>query len=108
MGTIGIMDSMTMENGNMQTVKVGIGNKKKNEYVRVIEFENGYAASIVSRPGSYGGSNGLFEIAVLHAVGTDDEEIVYDTPVTDDVIGWLDFAGVAAILKDIEELPPRN
>ena len=87
----------------MQTVKVGIGNKKKNEYVREIEFENGYAASIISRPGSYGGSNGLFEVAVLH-----DGEIVYDTPVTNDVIGHLDFAGVAATLKDIEELPPRN
>jgi hypothetical protein len=37
-----------------------------------------------------------------------DGKIVYDTPVTNDVIGWLDFAGVATILKDIEELPPRN
>jgi hypothetical protein len=40
---------------------------------------------------------------VLH-----DGILVYDTPVTHDTIGWLDFAGVAAILKDIEELPPRN
>jgi hypothetical protein len=27
---------------------------------------------------------------------------------TSDVIGYLDFAGVAATLKDIEELPPRD
>ena len=87
----------------MQTVKVGVENNKKNEYIRVIEFENGYSASIVSHQYSYGGENGLFEIAVIH-----DGEIVYDTPVTKDVIGHLDFAGVAAILKDIEELPPRN
>jgi hypothetical protein len=87
----------------MQTVKVGTVKNKKNEYHRVIEFENGYSASIVSHDRSYGGKEGLFEIAVLH-----DGEIVYDTPVTPDVIGWLDFAGVATILKDIEELPPRN
>jgi hypothetical protein len=77
--------------------------QQMNKYIRVIEFENGYSASIVSHDGSYGGKEGLFEIAVLH-----DGEIVYDTPVTNDAIGWLDFAGVATILKDIEELPPRN
>ena len=87
----------------MQTVKVGMVKNKKNEYSRVVEFENGYGASIISHDGSYGGDHGLFEVAVLH-----DEIIVYDTPVTHDTIGWLDFAGVAAILKDIEELPPRN
>lgn len=83
----------------MQTVKVG----KKNHYVRQIEFENGYAASIISHDGSYGGSSGLFEVGVLH-----DGILVYDTPVTHDTVGWLDFAGVCGILKDIEELPPRN
>jgi hypothetical protein len=101
--TIGIMDSLTEENGNMKTVKVGMVKNKKNEYSRVVEFENGYAASIISHDYSYGGSSGLFEVGVLH-----DGILVYDTPVTKDTIGWLDFAGVAAILKDIEELPPRN
>jgi hypothetical protein len=87
----------------MQTIKVGIKNDNKNDYVRVIKFENGYGASIISRDYSYGSDRGLFEVAVIH-----DEIIVYDTPVTKDVIGHLDFAGVAGILKDIEELPPRN
>ena len=77
--------------------------QQMNKYIRVIEFENGYSASIVSHDMSYGGKEGLFEIALLH-----DGEMVYDTPVTHDTIGWLDFAGVAGILKDIEELPPRN
>jgi len=87
----------------MKTVKVGWENKRKNKYLRVIEFDNGYSASIISHDLSYGGKFGLFEVAVLH-----DGEIVLDTPVTNDAIGWLDFAGVAGILKDIEELPPRN
>ena len=98
-----ILDNMTMGNGNMQTVKVGWENNQKNKYIRVIEFENGYSASIVSHDLSYGGQEGLFEIAILH-----DGEMVYDTWITPDVIGHLDFAGVAATLKDIEELPPRN
>jgi hypothetical protein len=46
----------------MQTVKVGMVESKKNEYIRVIEFENGYSASIVSHDRSYGGKEGLFEI----------------------------------------------
>jgi hypothetical protein len=102
--TIGIMGSLTQARyGNMKTVKVGMVKKKQNAYSRVVEFDNGYGASIISHDGSYGGDSGLFEVAVLH-----DDIIVYDTPVTHDTIGWLDFAGVAAILKDIEELPPRN
>ena len=104
MGTIGIMDSMTTENGNMQTVKVGGEHWAKNQYVKVVKFNNGYQASIVSHQYSYGGENGLFEIGILDREG----EFVYDTWITPDVIGHLDFAGVAAILKDIEELPPRN
>jgi hypothetical protein len=87
----------------MQTIRVGLKNDNKNDYLRVVKFENGYGASIISHDYSYGGYHGLFEVAVIH-----DEIIVYDTPVSKDVIGWLDFAGVAGILKDIEELPPRN
>ena len=88
----------------MYNVSVGKYNKVENlQYHRVVEFKNGYGASIVSHKNSYGGESGLFEIAVIHG-----GEIVYDTPVTHDTVGYLDFAGVAGILKDIEELPPRN
>ena len=88
-----------IRNGNMKTVNVG----EKIFYVRQIEFDNGYTASIISHDRSYGGDSGLFEVGVLY-----DGILVYDTPVTHDTVGWLDFAGVAGILKDIEELPPRN
>jgi len=87
----------------MKTVKVGMVKSKKNHYSRVVEFENGYGASIISHDGSYGSDQGLFEVAVLH-----DGLIVYDTIITKDTVGWLDFANVAIILKDIEDLPPRN
>jgi hypothetical protein len=70
-------------------------------YHKVLQFDNGYGASIVSHGGSYGGNDGLFEIAVLDKRG----HIAYDTPVTSDVIGYLDFADVAEIVNKIKNLP---
>jgi len=70
-------------------------------YYKVFEFDNGYSASIVSHSGSYGGNTGLFEIAVLDKRGM----ITYDTPVTNDVEGYLDFADVVAVLDKIKQLP---
>lgn len=72
-------------------------------YHKVVTFSNGYAGSVVSSQYSYGGKEGLFEVAVMY-----NGEIVYDTPVTDDVVGFLDFQGVADTLKKIENLPHRN
>jgi hypothetical protein len=70
-----------------------------NEYQKVYKFDNGYSASVVSNAMTYGGNEGLFEVAVMK-----DGKIVYDTPVTNDVVGWLDFAGVANILAEIKAL----
>ena len=50
----------------------------------VYQFENGYGASVVSHDGSYGGKQGLYEIAVLDSTG----DLCYSTPITDDVIGY--------------------
>jgi hypothetical protein len=70
-----------------------------NVYHKVFKFDNGYEASVVSHSMTYGGQDGLFEVAVMK-----DGEIVYNTPVTSDVVGWLDFAGVADILNQIKAL----
>lgn len=72
-----------------------------NEYQKIYKFGNGYGASVVCSSMSYGGEKGLFEVAVLDLAGN----IVYDTPVTDDVVGFLDFAGVADVLQQIQNLP---
>jgi hypothetical protein len=72
-------------------------------YFNRIKFENGYGASIVSHQHSYGGHEGLFEVAVIDAKT---EELVYDTPITSDVMGHLTFAEVAEILEKIKSLPP--
>lgn len=73
-------------------------------YFNRIAFDNGYAVSIVSHAHSYGGNDGLFEIAVLNA---EDDRIIYDTPITNDVLGHLDFAEVAEAVAKVKALPKR-
>ena len=65
-----------------------------------IIFNNGYGATVVQGPHSYGGADGLYELAV---VGKDDE-ICYDTPVTGDVEGYLSEAQVTDLLIKIQQL----
>lgn len=67
------------------------------------EFKNGYTASVIQTPYSYGGDQGLFELAVIY-----NDELVYDTPITDDVIGYLTPEAVQEILQKISELPARR
>ena len=63
-------------------------------------FDNGYGVSVVSHSYSYGGKDGLFEIAVLDKDGS----LTYDTAVTNDVIGYLDPEGVTDIMEQVQKL----
>ncbi len=65
-----------------------------------IMFDNGYGASIAQTPFSYGGRDGLYELAVLDEEGS----ITYETSVTDDVEGYLDPKEVTDLMKLIQEL----
>ena len=65
----------------------------------IFQFENGYGASVIRNHLSYGGPEGFYELAVLK-----DGKINYKTPITNDVVGWLDKNDVADTLKQIEEL----
>ena len=65
-----------------------------------IQFDNGYGASVVSHNFSYGGKQGLYEIAILDNEG----DICYDTPITDDVIGHLTEEDVTEVLIKIQSL----
>ena len=84
--------------------------QKQGRYVKRYYFSNGLGASVVCHDGTYGGHAGYFEVAILkYPHGTDPEitsNIIYDTPIDEalgcvDVIGWLDFGEVDAILKQI-------
>jgi hypothetical protein len=65
-----------------------------------IMFKNGYGVSVVCHSFSYGGKNGLYEVAVLDADG----EITYETDVTDDVIGHLTPEKVTETMAFIQVL----
>ena len=69
-----------------------------------MKFNNGYGISVVSNTISYGGDEGLYEIAVLGNNG----ELVFDTPITNDVIGWLSENDVSRIMEEIQQLPAIN
>jgi hypothetical protein len=66
----------------------------------IVRFPNGYAASIVQGPHTYGGPLGLYEIAVFDKDG----QITYDTPITNDVLGHLSENEVEKTLIDIKNL----
>jgi len=65
-----------------------------------IQFENGYGASVVKTDYTYGGDKGLYELAVLDSNGS----LTYDTPVTDDVIGYLRPEDVTDVMVKIQQL----
>ena len=64
-----------------------------------IIFENGYGASVVKTPYTYGGDKGLYELAVFK-----NGEITYATPITDDVIGYLRPEDVTDVMTKIQQL----
>lgn len=68
------------------------------------EFANGYSASIVRGEFVYGSSDKPYEGAVIGPDGN----LAYDTPVTDDVVGYLDEAGVEDFLAQVESLPRQE
>jgi hypothetical protein len=63
------------------------------------KFDNGYEVSVVKSQYSYGGDRGLYELAVFK-----DGEICYDTPITDDVIGYLRPIDVTEVMEKIQQL----
>lgn len=73
---------------------MGIGNQC------IVQFTNGYGASIVKGEHTYGGRDGLYELAVFGKDG----HISYDTPITEDVLGYLTEQDVEKTLTDIKNL----
>lgn len=64
-----------------------------------IEFPNGFGASVIRSEHSYGGSNGLYELAV-----TLNGQICYDTHITEDIVGFLKPEDITEYLEKIEKL----
>lgn len=66
-----------------------------------MKFSNGYRGSVIRSQHTYGGRDGLFELAVKGPDG----HLTYDTPITSDVVGHLTASEVAALLWLIGQLP---
>ena len=87
-------NTTTFEELNFQPHPAGIGKQC------IVQYPNGYGASIVIGPHTYGGKDGLYELAVFGKDGN----ITYDTPVTNDVEGYLSESDVESLLTQIKEL----
>ncbi len=74
----------------------------------LIFFPNGYGVSVVrfkinGRYGSYTNNNNQWELAVIF--GNENEwELTYNTPITNDVMGYLSSGEVTNIMKQVQEL----
>lgn len=75
--------------------------KENNQIQKIYSFPNGYGASVIKGPYSYGGPDGKWELAVLK-----NDEICYDTPITNDVVGRLNDPEVDRLLRQISQLEP--
>lgn len=67
------------------------------------KFKNGYGASVVRHNFSYGGNEGLWELAVL-IWNENDWDLCYSTEITNDVIGYLTEDDVEVLLNRIGQL----
>ena len=66
----------------------------------ILMFKNEYGVSVIRGPYTYGGKQGLYELAVLDKDGN----LTYDTPITDDVIGHLTADGVTKTMIEVQKL----
>lgn len=78
-------------------------NEINNGVQKLYKFENGFGASVISHDYSYGGKQGLWELAVLEFNG-EDWSLTYDTEITSDVLGHLSEEEVEGILNEIKQL----
>jgi hypothetical protein len=65
-----------------------------NGVIGVINFHNGYGASVIKCDISYGGKSGLYELAVLKN----------GDAISDDNSGWLSEQDVTKLLVQIQQL----
>ena len=66
-------------------------------------FKNGYAASVVMHQYSYGGDEGLFELALMNH----NDDLIYKEDF-EDVLGYLNFGEVETMLSMISFFKPLD
>jgi hypothetical protein len=66
-----------------------------------VKLDNGWVVSVVCHKYSYGGPQGLYEVAALW-----DDELVQLSDEADQVKGWLDEQGVQEFVNKVAALKP--
>jgi hypothetical protein len=87
-------DTIVFKELNFQPHPMGMGEQC------IVQFPNGYGASIARSQYTYGGKDGLYELAVFGKDG----QITYNTSITNDVLGYLSKEDVEKTLFDIKNL----
>jgi hypothetical protein len=72
---------------------------------KLYKFANNYGASVVKGEHTYGGDEGLWELAVIVFDTSGGFNLCYTTPITSDVEGHLDDDAVEELLAKVEALP---
>jgi hypothetical protein len=83
-------DARPLENGAVQ---------------KLYRFANNYGASVVKGEHTYGGDEGLWELAVITFKTDGEYSLCYTTPITSDVEGHLADDDVEVLLERVEALP---
>ena len=64
-----------------------------------IDFENRYGVSVIIGKGLYSNGINTYELAIIY-----DNKICYDTPITNDVMGYLTEDEISNIMKQVQYL----
>lgn len=86
---------------SFEEIESSFGKYPRQEY----HFKNGYGASVIHNPYSYG-----LELAVLkHNNETEKWNLTYDTDITDDVVGYINGKEeLEKLLANISQLEKEN
>lgn len=66
----------------------------------ILNFDNGYGVSVLLGKLFYSNGIDTYELGVLK-----NDHLCYDTPITDDVLGYLTKGGVTKVMERIQKLP---
>lgn len=69
----------------------------------IMFFDNGYGISVITGEDAYSDDKHPYECAVIKG-SKENYYMVYDTPITDNVIGFCNKEKVSEIMKQIQEL----
>ena len=84
-------------------LKFNLHPKKGFDTHAVMFFDNGYGISVITGEDAYSNDEYPYECAVIEG-NKDKFNIVIDTPITNDVIGFCDKDKITEIMKQIQEL----